>query len=183
VGEAGFAAMAPDADTPEDARRHVAGLLGGGTHHVGAIGALAAALGFLDGLPALDDATAPGMASVAAAIGLLRDRLLGRLREIEGVQILCAPEVASENAGLVTFRVEGLPAAEVGEALTRRRIHVRPAVKDAWGEYFHVPLVDRVLPRIDEWRGVLRASPWITNTPNDVDRLAEALADIVSERA
>jgi selenocysteine lyase/cysteine desulfurase len=180
VGDAGFRAMGPEAASVEEARVRVHGFLAGGTHHVGAVGALAEALVFLDGLPALDADTAPGMPSVAAAIGLLRDRLLGRLREIEGVEILLEPEVPGENAGLVTFRVEGRTPADVGAALIERGVHVRPATKDVWDEYFHVPLVDRLLPRIDEWQGVLRASPWVTNTPEDVDRLAAALAEIVA---
>jgi cysteine desulfurase / selenocysteine lyase len=178
VGEAGLRAMAPEADGLDEARLHLRGRLSAGTKHVEAVGALAQAFEFLDGLPALDVVTKAGMPSVAAAIGLLRDRLLGRLEDLPAVRVLSRPEDPAENAGLITFRLEGHAPRDVGHALARKNIHVRIATKDAWGNYLSVPLAPRVLPELEEHGGALRASLWVTNSPDDVDRLTEALGEL-----
>ena len=147
--------------------------LGAGTIHVEALASLDAALEFLTTLPAIG-AEGSGWRSAEAVIAFLRDRLLDGLAAKPDVRVLAAPEHREENAGIVAFQVRGRDVGALGAELASRGVRIRAGTIDAQGHYFCVPFAERVLPRLTD-RGALRASVWITNTPDDVDRLLDSI--------
>jgi selenocysteine lyase/cysteine desulfurase len=178
VNDAGLRALAPEAKGLDEAADHVRRYLAAGSVHVEAVAALAATLTWLDGLPPLEGEGAGGMAAVEEVVSFHRDAMLARLGDVPDVEVLFRPEVASENAGILSFRMADRRAEEVGRHLEEAGIHVRAATRDFYGRYYTVPFAKRILPELDEWGGALRASPWITNTPEEIDRLAEALRSV-----
>jgi len=123
----------------------------GGTPIIaGAIG-LAAAIDFLESV---------GLDAIRAHEEQLARYALERLRAIDGVTVY-GPE---ERAGLVTFNVEGVHPHDVATVLDSRGIAVRA------GHHCAQPLM--------RWLGVTataRASFYLYNTEEEIDKLADAL--------
>jgi len=123
----------------------------GGTPNIaGAIG-LAAAVRFLESL---------GMEAVHRHEQQLVNYALERLRKVEGIE-LYGPK---ERAGIVTFNLAGIHPHDVATVLDTEGVAVRA------GHHCAQPLM--------KWLGVTataRASFYLYNTEEDVDRLVEAL--------
>jgi len=123
----------------------------GGTPNIaGAIG-LAAAIQFLQSL---------GMDAVHEHEQQLVRYALERLRQVEGIE-LYGPE---QRAGIVTFNLPGIHPHDVATVLDTEGVAVRA------GHHCAQPLM--------KWLGVTataRASFYLYNTKEDVDRLVEAL--------
>jgi cysteine desulfurase / selenocysteine lyase len=99
----------------------------------------------------------------------LCERLWRRLDEIGGYQVFGHRDHA-RRVGTISFRSEALPAAEVGGILDQAfEIAVRPGLHCA-------PYIHRSIGTFPD--GAVRASPGAFNTVEDVDQLAEALAEI-----
>ena len=91
------------------------------------------------------------------------------LRRLPGVEVFAHPGCLAQ-AGVVSFRVPGRDVETVGEALTRRGIAVRAGLHCA-------PLAHRTAGTLDT--GTVRVSFSAFNTPQEADRLAEAVGDIL----
>lgn len=99
----------------------------------------------------------------------LVERLWRKLEGIEGYEIFGHRE-GSRRVGTLSFRNEALPAAELGGILDQAfDIAVRPGLHCA-------PYIHRALHTAPD--GTVRVSPGPFNTNEDMDRLAEALAEI-----
>ncbi len=100
----------------------------------------------------------------------LVERLWRRLEQIDGVTVYGHRDPA-RRVGTVSFRSEALPAAELGGILDQAfDIAIRPGLHCA-------PYIHRALGTFPD--GLVRVSPGAFNTPEDVDRLADAVAEIV----
>ena len=91
------------------------------------------------------------------------------LRRLPGVEVFAHPGCLAQ-AGVVSFRVPGRDVETVGEALARRGIAVRAGLHCA-------PLAHRTAGTLDT--GTVRVSFSAFNTPQEADRLAEAVGDIL----
>jgi cysteine desulfurase family protein len=99
----------------------------------------------------------------------LAERLCRRLDEMRTYQVLGHRDPAL-RVGTLSFRSEALPASELGGILdTAFDIAVRPGLHCA-------PYVHRALGTFPE--GAVRVSPGPFSTEADIDRLADALAEI-----
>jgi cysteine desulfurase family protein len=99
----------------------------------------------------------------------LCERLWRRLDEIGGYEVFGHREYA-RRVGTLSFRSESLPAAELGGILDQAfDIAVRPGLHCA-------PYIHRNIGTFPD--GAVRASPGAFTTAADIDRLAEALAEI-----
>jgi selenocysteine lyase/cysteine desulfurase len=111
---------------------------------------------------AVEQALDLGVAAIAARIGELGSELRARLAEVPGVAPADPP---AAGGGIVTFTVDGVPAASVVEQLARHHVYVVsvPASHSRWGM---------------SQDAVVRASVHVYNEPADFDALTEALASI-----
>jgi cysteine desulfurase / selenocysteine lyase len=99
----------------------------------------------------------------------LVERLWGKLEEIKGYEVFGHRD-QDRRVGTLSFRNETLPAAELGGILDQAfDIAVRPGLHCA-------PYIHRALNTAPD--GTVRVSPGPFNTTDDIDRLAEALAEI-----
>ncbi|MCH2185160.1 cysteine desulfurase, partial [Myxococcota bacterium] len=121
----------------------------------GAVG-LAAAMDYLQGI---------GIEQVAQWEHTLLERATAKLSEIEGLRII---GTASEKSAVISFILDGVHAHDVGTALDQAGVAVRVGHHCAQPvmEIFGVP-------------ATVRASFALYNTPEEVDRLAEALRETV----
>ena len=133
------------------------------------------ALKFQAGTP--DVAQAVGVAAAARFLISRRDavqsqdealvrRGLRRLREVRGLRLL-GDVPAVERLPVFTFALNGWKAADVAAALDRQGIAVRA------GDMAALPLLRRF--GLTE---AVRASAYVYNTVDEIDRLAEALHDL-----
>jgi selenocysteine lyase/cysteine desulfurase len=100
----------------------------------------------------------------------LVERLWRRLEEIDGITVYGHRD-HSRHVGTLSFRSEALSAAELGGILDQAfDIAVRPGLHCA-------PYVHKALDTFPD--GLVRVSPGAFNTAEDVDRLADAVAEIV----
>jgi cysteine desulfurase / selenocysteine lyase len=108
---------------------------------------------------AVEQALDLGVAAIAARIGELGSDLRARLGAIPGVELADPP---AAGGGIVTFTVDGVPAASVVEQLARHGVFVVsvPASHSRWGM---------------AQDAVVRASVHVYNEAADFDALAEAL--------
>ncbi len=112
-----------------------------------------------------------GMEQVWAHDQTLTARMLEGLQAIPGVRIY-GPLQVEERASVVSFTVEGADPHLVAQLLDDEGIAVR-----AGGHCAH-PLADRLgIPQ-----GTVRASTYLYNTAEEVDRFLEVLAEIVQRR-
>lgn len=134
--------------------------LEGGTPNVLGVAGLAAGLQYL-----VDQ----GMDKIHAHEVELTQRLWQRLDEIGGYEVFGHRDMA-RRVGTISFRGESLAAAELGGILDESfDIAVRPGLHCA-------PYIHRSLGTFPE--GTVRVSPGPFNTAEDIDRLAQALAEI-----
>jgi cysteine desulfurase family protein len=102
-------------------------------------------------------------------LGLV-ERLWRRLEAIDGITVYGHRDF-DRRVGTLSFRSEALPAAELGGILDQAfDIAVRPGLHCA-------PYVHKALGTFPD--GLVRASPGPFNTAEDVDRLADTVAEVV----
>ena len=100
----------------------------------------------------------------------LTERLWRRLDEIGGLEVFGHRDM-SRRVGTLTFRSEALAAAELGGILDQAfEIAIRPGLHCA-------PYVHRALGTFPD--GAVRVSPGLFNSKDDIDRLAQALGEIL----
>jgi selenocysteine lyase/cysteine desulfurase len=135
----------------------------GGTPNVLGATALAAACQALAGLP--DGA-------LAAHEAQLRERLLAGLAGLPGVRVLRIWPDSTERIGVVTFTVAGHDPGRLAAYLSAEHgIGVRD------GRFCAHPLLARLAPA---GAGAVRASLGAGSSSDDVDRLVEALEDLLT---
>jgi len=96
----------------------------------------------------------------------LGQRMVAGLEGIPGIRVL-GPAAGKERIGLAAFDVEGVHAHDVGQFLDSRGIAVRV------GHHCAQPLHRRL-----GLTATTRASAYLYNTPDDVDRFLEAVAGV-----
>ena len=110
-----------------------------------------------------------GMESIRNHEVELVERLWRKLEEVKGYEVFGHRE-RSRRVGVLSFRNEALAAAELGGILDQAfDIAVRPGLHCA-------PYIHKALKTAPD--GAVRVSPGPFNTNEDIDRLAEALAEI-----
>ncbi len=109
-----------------------------------------------------------GLDNIAARIGALAELLRDRLGSVAGVAVA---DLGIERSGIVTFSVDGSLPAEVVEHLTARGINT--SVSRVTASQFD--LADRAPD------GLVRASVHYFNTVDELDRVADAVAEVVRE--
>ncbi len=128
-----------------------------GTHNMGSIAGLGAALNYLE---------AVGMKTVGAIEKELTGYLLEKLAEIPHVQII-GPSSAENRIGVVPFTVEGVHPHDVTTVLNKDQIAIRS------GNHCAQPL-----HRYLGLAATCRASVYLYNTKEDIERLAESLKGV-----
>jgi cysteine desulfurase family protein len=135
--------------------------LEGGTPNVLGVAGLAAGLHYVE---------ERGLDAIQAHEVALTERLWRRLDGLAGFEVFGHCDHA-RRVGTLSFRCEALPAAELGGILDQAfDIAVRPGLHCA-------PYVHRALGTYPD--GLVRISPGPFTTDADIDRLADALAEIV----
>jgi len=136
-----------------------------GTQNVAGLAGLAAALRHLQ---------ERGVAAVRAHEEALTARLLGRLGELRGVEVV-GPAAARRRVGVVSLRVEGWEPGDLAAALdasfgiaVRGGLHCAPAAHRSLGTF----------PA-----GTVRLSPGALTTPEEIDAAAAALAELATAPA
>jgi cysteine desulfurase / selenocysteine lyase len=103
--------------------------------------------------------------------GELLERLWRRLDEIGGFKVFGHRDM-SRRVGTLSFQCEALPAAELGGILDQAfDIAIRPGLHCA-------PYIHRSLGTFPD--GAVRVSPGAFNTTDDIDKLGQALEEILS---
>ncbi len=128
-----------------------------GTPHVAGAAGLIEAVRYLERI---------GMDRVEAHERALLEYAVKRLSEVPGVRLVSAE--TRDRLGIVAFTVEGLKPAAVAMALGVRGVAVRAGYHCAQPLHEALGLRD----------GTVRASFYIYNGPEDIDKLAEALEDV-----
>jgi cysteine desulfurase family protein len=112
-----------------------------------------------------------GMDKIHAHEVVLTERLWRRLDDIGGFKVFGHRHM-SKRVGTLSFQSEALPAAELGGILDQAfDIAIRPGLHCA-------PYIHRALGTFPE--GAVRVSPGAFNTEEDMDRLGQALVEILS---
>ncbi|QZP38230.1 SufS family cysteine desulfurase [Halobaculum magnesiiphilum] len=112
---------------------------------------------------AVDYLSELGMENVRAHENDLAQYLLGELADREFVRTY-GPEVGEERTGLVSFNVQGVHGHDLSSLLNDRGIAIRA------GDHCTQPLHDRL-----EIPGSARASVYVYNTREDIDRLLDVV--------
>ncbi len=134
--------------------------LEGGTPNVLGVAGLAAGIRYV---------TERGLESIHRHEVELCERLWRRLDEIGGYEVFGHRD-HSRRVGTISVRSEAVPAAEVGAILDQAfDIAIRPGLHCA-------PYIHRAIGTFPD--GAVRVSPGAFNSPADIDRLGEALAEI-----
>jgi cysteine desulfurase/selenocysteine lyase len=127
-----------------------------GTPPIGEAIGLAAAIEWLQGV---------GLDAVHARDAELATHALERLSEVPGLRIF-GPEAGPDRGGIISFELEGIHAHDVSEILDRHAVCVRA------GHHCAQMLMERLgVP------ATTRASFAVYNTPEEIDRLVDALHD------
>jgi cysteine desulfurase/selenocysteine lyase len=150
--------MAHEVDFEHEAFEHAAQKFQAGTPDVAGPVGLAAAIRFFD---------AAGARLQEHDDELVRHGL-GRLEEVRGLRLI-GPHHAQRRVPVFTFALDGQSPVAVARALDARGIAVRA------GDLAALPLLRRF--GVSE---AIRASAYVYSTRADLDRLADALHDIVS---
>jgi cysteine desulfurase / selenocysteine lyase len=114
---------------------------------------------------AVDYLSALGMENVRAHELALTTHALERLREVPGLTIFGSPD-AEHRGGVVSFSIEGIHPHDIAEVCDRHAVCIRA------GHHCAQPLM-----RVLGVGATARASFHVYNSPEDVDRLIEALHD------
>jgi cysteine desulfurase family protein len=110
-----------------------------------------------------------GTEAIRAHEVALCERLWNRLDEIGGYEVFGHRD-SSRRVGTLSLRSQALPATEIGGILDQAfTIAIRPGLHCA-------PYIHRALGTFPD--GTVRVSPGPFNTEEDIDQLAEALAEI-----
>jgi cysteine desulfurase family protein len=134
--------------------------LEGGTPNVLGVAGLAAGIQFV---------TTQGLDKIHHAEMALIERLYQRLDAIGGYQTFGLRDL-NRRVATLSFKSESLPAAELGGILDQAfDIAVRPGLHCA-------PYIHRSIGTFPD--GTIRVSPGPFNTTEDIDKLADALAEI-----
>jgi len=128
-----------------------------GTPDVGSAVGLAAACDYLDGV---------GRERIQAHERALTAQLLDVLDEVGGVTVYGPPSL-DERGGAVSFNIADVHAHDVGTILDRCGIAIRA------GHHCAQPLMRRF-----DVAAMARASVYLYNSSDDINALAEALADV-----
>lgn len=128
-----------------------------GTQRISQAVALAVAANYL---------TETGLDRIHAWEAELGQRMVAGLESVPGVRVL-GPAAGKERIGLAAFDVEGVHAHDVGQFLDSRGIAVRV------GHHCAQPLHRRL-----GLTATTRASAYLYNTTDDVDRFLEAVAGV-----
>jgi cysteine desulfurase family protein len=135
--------------------------LEGGTPNVLGVAGLAAGVQYV---------CEKGLDAIRAHEVKLCERLWRRLDELDGFQVFGHRDPA-RRVGTLSFRSETLPAAELGGILDQAfDIAIRPGLHCA-------PYIHRSIGTFPE--GAVRVSPGVFNSEEDIDALAQALAEVV----
>jgi cysteine desulfurase / selenocysteine lyase len=111
-----------------------------------------------------------GLAAIRRHETDLTERLWNHLEEIGSFQVYGHRDM-SRRVGTLSFRCEALPAAELGGILDQAfEIAIRPGLHCA-------PYIHKAVGAYPD--GLVRVSPGPFNTTEDVDRLADALKEVV----
>ena len=111
-----------------------------------------------------------GMEEVEGHERRLAERLVEGLMEIEGVE-LYGPRDPKERLGIVSFNIDGMNPHDVALMLdTLEKIAVRS------GHHCALPLMKELL-KVDG--GTVRASTYLYNTEQEIERLLGAVEDII----
>ncbi|HEX4589090.1 MAG TPA: aminotransferase class V-fold PLP-dependent enzyme, partial [Gemmataceae bacterium] len=136
-------------------------LLEGGTPNVLGVAGLIAGIQYVE---------ERGMEAIRRHEMELVERLWRRLDEMDGMTVFGHRDHA-RRTGALSFCSEALPATELGGILDQAfDIAIRPGLHCA-------PYIHRALGTFPD--GTARASPGPFNTAEDIDKLADALAEIV----
>jgi cysteine desulfurase family protein len=136
--------------------------LEGGTPNVLGVAGLAAGLHYVQ---------EQGIDRLHAREVELTERLWRRLEELDGARVFGHRDF-SRRVATLSFRTEALPATELGGILDQAfDVAVRPGLHCA-------PYIHRSLGTFPD--GTVRVSPGAFNTPEEIDHLARALAEITS---
>lgn len=134
--------------------------LEGGTPNVLGVAGLASGIKYV---------TERGLAKIHQHEVELVERLWKRLDEIGGYEVFGHRDM-SNRVGTLSIRSESLPAAEIGGILDQAfEIAIRPGLHCA-------PYIHRAIGTFPD--GAVRVSPGAFNTTDDIDTLANALAEI-----
>ncbi len=112
---------------------------------------------------AIDYLSSLGMKNVRKHDVELTEYVLERLSEINGIKIY-GPESASNKSGIVSFNIDGIHSHDVASIVNEDGIAIRS------GHSCAMPLMKRL-----GCNTTARASFYIYNTKNDIDKLAAAL--------
>jgi cysteine desulfurase/selenocysteine lyase len=115
---------------------------------------------------AVDYLTAIGMDRIAAHTRALTERLLAGVARLDGVRVI-GPTTSTDRAGAVSVAVDGVHPHDVGQFLDHRGVAVRV------GHHCAQPVHRRY--------GVTastRASVYLYNTPEEVDRFVDGLGQV-----
>lgn len=112
-----------------------------------------------------------GLGEIREHEARLTQRLLDRLGTLDGVRVY-APTDPAQRVGVISFALEGYDSREVANLLDSSfGIQLRAG-------YHCAPLLHRTLQTTD-FGGLVRASPGIFNTEDEIDQLAEAVEEIL----
>ena len=117
---------------------------------------------------AVDYLKAVGMENVREHERMLTQRAMKKLQQVDELTIY-GPETA-KRGGLVSFNINGVHTHDVSALLDAQGIAVRG------GHHCAMPLA-----RLLGVSGSTRASFYLYNTPEEVDKLAEALAMVTTK--
>jgi selenocysteine lyase/cysteine desulfurase len=116
---------------------------------------------------AVDYLLALGIEEVEAAVRARAERLRSLLRAIDGVTVA---DLGRRPAGIVTFAVDGVPAAAVRDALAERRITVTVSSRSS-------TLLDMTDRGLD---ALVRASPHYFVSEEQLEAAAAAVSELIS---
>ncbi len=136
--------------------------LEGGTPNVLGVSGLIAGIQFVE---------SEGLAKIHKHETDLTERLWQRLDAMDGIEVFGHRDMA-KRVGTLSFRSEALPATEIGAILDQAfDIAIRPGLHCA-------PYIHKAIGSYPD--GLVRVSPGPFNTEADIDRLADALKEMLS---
>lgn len=128
-----------------------------GTSNIADVIALAAAVKYLEGI---------GMDAIREHELELTRYAMEKLSKIPGIEIY-GTKTAEERGGIISFGIEGVHTHDVGTLLARERVAVRV------GHHCNMPLMCAL-----KVNGTTRASFYLYNTEQEIDRLAAAIPKV-----
>lgn len=157
--EGGTGSLSAQQDMPE----FLPDRLEAGTHNIPGIAGLLEGIRFIQ---------SQGEASILQHEQELTARAANGLERLPGITVYAAKD-SSLQAGVLSFRVEGMDCESVGEALAERDIAVRAGLHCA-------PLAHQTAGTIST--GTIRVSFSVFNSGGEVDRLVRAATEIVQSK-